>query len=100
METWLDPHKSSDQTQPHSIIVNYSALGGVSSRAIKNHNPGEYRERPHGSGTREEKRSPKNARVEFLKTPAYRVRVDGPSMMSYIIQYIPCKRCYIVLLLF
>ena len=61
---------------------------------MNNHDPGEYRERSHGSGTREEKRSPENARVEFLKTPAYRARVDGRSMMSYIIQCIPCKRCY------
>ena len=41
-----------------SIIVKYYALGRVSSQAMNNHDSGEYREKSHGSGTREEKQSP------------------------------------------
>lgn len=57
MKNNYDRHKSSDHTQRPSIIVKYSALGRVSSQAINNHDFGEYHEKSHGSGTREEKRS-------------------------------------------
>ena len=51
--------------------------------------------RSHTGAAREKRSGPhKILERSFLKTPAYRVRVDGRSVMSYIIQCIPRKRYY------